>query len=156
MQFSLLNLKMNDTCDSMTTPTSHNYCCYTILWKLKHQKCNITVGYYQRKLHQMLHQSEPGSLCAVNLLILGVIQQWLYETKIRDINDLRKRVVQTWFWLRPGDHRRCDWPVAWPSEIICACCWWTLWTHTLTWMFTYMIQQTISTARAMLALQALY
>jgi len=118
MQFSLLNLKMNGTCDSMTTPTSPNYCCYTILWKLNHQKCNITVGYYQRKLHQMLHQSEPGSLCAVNLLIWVVIQQCMYETKIRDINDLRKRVMQTWFWLWAGHHRRCDWPVAWPSEII--------------------------------------
>jgi len=32
MQFSLLDLKMNDTCDGMnfTTP---NYCCYTTLWK---------------------------------------------------------------------------------------------------------------------------
>jgi len=32
---------------------------------------------------------------------------------------------------------------AWPSEIMCACWWWTLWTHALTWMFIYMIHQNI-------------
>jgi len=33
--------------------------------------------------------------------------------------------------------------LAWPSEITCSCWWWTLWTHALTWMFIYMIQQHI-------------
>jgi len=42
-----------------------------------------------------LHQSGPGSSCALNLFIWGVIQQCLYETKIRDIDDLRKRLMQT-------------------------------------------------------------
>jgi len=46
-------------------------------------------------------------------------------------------------WLRPGHHRHCDWPVAWPSEIMCVCWWWTLWTYALTWMFTCMIHQNI-------------
>ena len=27
----------------------------------------------------------------------GVIQQCVYETKIHDIDDLRKRLMQTWF-----------------------------------------------------------
>jgi len=31
---------------------------------------------------------EPGSLCALNLLIWGVRQQNVYETKIHDIDDL--------------------------------------------------------------------
>jgi len=35
-------------------------------------------------------------------------------------------------WLQPGHHWQCDWPVVWPSEIICACWWWTLWIHDLT------------------------
>jgi len=46
-------------------------------------------------------------------------------------------------WLWPGHYRCYDWPVAWPSEIMCACWWWTLWTHALTWMFIYMILQNI-------------
>ena len=35
---------------------------------------------------------------------------------------------------------RCDWPVAWPSEIMCACWWWTLWSliTAVTRMFIYM------------------
>jgi len=31
------------------------------------------------------------------LLIRGVIQHCVYETKINDIDDLRKRLMQTWF-----------------------------------------------------------
>ena len=52
MQFSLLDLAMNDTCEGMN---------FTHLTKLmllhlpcksqKNEKCNITVGYHQRKLH---------------------------------------------------------------------------------------------------------
>ena len=41
-----------------------------------------------------LHKSGPGSSCALNLLILGVIQQCVYET-IQDIDNLRKRLMQT-------------------------------------------------------------
>jgi len=40
------------------------------------------------------------------------------------------------FWLWPEHHR-------WQSEIMCACWWWTLWTHALTWTFIYMIHQNI-------------
>jgi len=28
---------------------------------------------------------------------MGVVQQCVYETKIHDIDDLRKRLIQTWF-----------------------------------------------------------
>jgi len=45
-------------------------------------------------------------------------------------------------WLWAGHHRRCDWPMAWPSEIMRACWWWAL-THAVTWMFIYMIHQNI-------------
>jgi len=37
------------------------------------------------------------SSCALNLLIWGVIQQCLYETKIDDLNDLQECLMQTWF-----------------------------------------------------------
>jgi len=33
----------------------------------------------------------------LKLLICGDIQQRMDETKIRDIDDLRKRLMQTWF-----------------------------------------------------------
>jgi len=33
----------------------------------------------------------------LNLLIWGVMQQCMYETKIHDIDDLRKRLMQTCF-----------------------------------------------------------
>ena len=44
-----------------------------------------------------LHESGPGSLRVLNLLIWGVIQQIVHETKIHDIDDLRKRLKQTCF-----------------------------------------------------------
>jgi len=46
---------MTDTRDGMT----FTYFTYLVLLhylvKVKHRKCNITAGYYQRKLHQMYH-----------------------------------------------------------------------------------------------------
>ena len=47
------------------------------------------------------HQSP----CALNLLIWSVIQQYVYETKIHDIDDLRKRLMQTWFDCNHRHHR---------------------------------------------------
>jgi len=47
----------------------------------------------------------------------------VYETKIRDIDDLRKRLMQTCFDV---DRNIID--AAWPCEIMRACWWWTLWT----------------------------
>jgi len=38
---------------------------------------------------------------------------------------------------------RCDWPVAGPSEITWAWWWWTLQTHTLKWIFIYVVHQNI-------------
>ena len=53
------------------------------------------MGYYQRKLHEIyriiLHQNGP-----VDDKIWGVMQQCVYETKICDICDLQKRLMQTW------------------------------------------------------------
>jgi len=54
MLFSLLDFKMNDTCDGINLPTSPNYCCYTSLWKSKHQKCTWT-----QLLLLMLTTKEP-------------------------------------------------------------------------------------------------
>jgi len=64
-----------------------------------------------------LHKSGPGSSYVLSFLIWGVIQQSLHETKIHDIDDLRKLTGTSSM-------------LALPSEIMCACWWWTLWTHT--------------------------
>ena len=69
------------------------------LVKVKKRKCNIPAGYYLRNLHQ-LHQSGPGTSCALHLLICGgVIQQYVYKAIIHDINDLQKRLMQTFLTL---------------------------------------------------------
>jgi len=66
----------------------------------------------------------------------------VYE-KIHDMDDLRKRLMYTSFDFDIWHYRCYDWPVAWPSENMCACRWWTLWTYALKWMFIYMIHQNI-------------
>jgi len=45
-------------------------------------------------------------ICALNLLIWSVIQQCMYET-IQDVDDLGKRLMQTWFDF-DGHYRRYD------------------------------------------------
>jgi len=54
-----------------------------------------------------------------------------------------KTLDASFVWLWPEHHRHCDWPVVWPSEIMCACWWRTLWTRALKWMFIYMIHQNV-------------
>jgi len=58
------------------------------------KKYNITVGYYQRKLHQtyrnMIHRNGP-----VDYKIWGVMYQCVYGTKICDIYGLQKCLTQT-------------------------------------------------------------
>jgi len=76
-----------------TSPTSRNYCYYTTLLKSKHRKCIKKIAPDVSKLHQ----SELRSSCALNLLIWNVIQQCVYETKIHDIDDLQKSLMETWF-----------------------------------------------------------
>jgi len=42
----------------------------------------------------------------------------MYETKIHDMRP-SKTLDANLVWLWKGHHCRCDWPVAWPSEIVC-------------------------------------
>ena len=122
-----------------TLPKSPNYCCYTTLWKSKKTKCNITAGYYHRKLHQ-LHRNGPGLSCALNLLIWSIMWQRMYEAKIHDMISMTCK--NAWCKLVLTLTRTSS-MLVWPSEIMCACWWWTLWSHALTWMFIYMIHQNI-------------
>jgi len=48
--------------------------------------CNL-VKKHQRKLHQMYHRTRSPAVY-MYLLIWGVTQQCVYETKIHDIDDL--------------------------------------------------------------------
>jgi len=108
------------------------YCCYITLWKSKHRKCNITALQEITKGNCITCVTASSkwtrSLCALNLLIWGVIVQCVYET-IHDVDDLKKTLDANFLWLWPGHCRCYDWPVAWPTEIMCACWWWTLWTR---------------------------
>jgi len=52
------------------------------------------------------------------------MQECMYKTNIRDIDELHKCLIQTWFDFEQNvTERRCDWPVVRPPEIMCAC-WW--------------------------------
>jgi len=65
------------------------------LVKVKTPKRNIAAGYYQRKWH---HTSKwTRVIMCLNYTYMGVIQQSVHETKIHDIDDLRKRLMQTCF-----------------------------------------------------------
>jgi len=74
----------------------------------------------------MLHRNGP--VCDK---IWGIMQQCMYETKICDICDLQKCLMQTCvdFGKNVIEAVKCEWPMARPSEITCACWWRTLWTH---------------------------
>jgi len=39
------------------------------------------------------------------------MQQCMYETNIHNIDDLRKRLMQTWFDFKQDVYRRYNWPV---------------------------------------------
>jgi len=79
----------------------------------------------------MLYQNRP-----VDHKIWGVMQQCMYGTKICDIYDLQKCLMQTWVDLGWTEcYRSCNWPVARQSEIMYACWWQTLWTHAAKLLF---------------------
>ena len=48
----------------------------------------------------------PSGWALAHILVWGVIQQSVHETKIHDIDDLRKLLMQTPFWLWP-EHHQC-------------------------------------------------
>jgi len=62
----------------------------------------------------------------------------VYET-IHDIDDLRKRLMQTWFDfdLDVSDTIRLTSGIP-VSDHVCGW-WWTLWTHAQKWMFIHVI-----------------
>jgi len=93
-----------------TSPTSAN-CCYTALWKSKHRKFNIILQWDITKencVRCIIASSKwTGVIMCLKFTYMGVIQQSVHETKIHDIDDLRKRLLQTCFdfhWNTIWDH----------------------------------------------------
>ena len=125
MQFSLLDLQMNVTCDIMNF--THLTWLVLLHYLVKNWKCNITVGYYQRKLHQMTIASSKWTRVVMCLKFTffaccTAMRVWNKDVWCwRPLKTLDANLV----WLWPGYHRQCEGPVAWPSKI-CACWWWTL------------------------------
>ena len=116
-----------------TSPTSSNYCCYTTLWKSKNKKCNITVGYYQRKLHQMDRIASSKWTC--RLYNLGCYAAMCVRNKDMWHRWPAKTLDANLVWLWTEHYRGCDWPVAWPSDIMCACWWWKFRTQAVKLLF---------------------
>ena len=116
-----------------TLPTSPNYCCYTTVWMSKQWKCNITVGYYQRKLHRMYR------ICFIEM-DLQIIKFGMLCTNIctkqRFVTSMTyKNAYANLVWLWTDRYRGCDWLVARQSEIMYACWWRTLRTHAVKLLF---------------------
>jgi len=84
-------------------------------------KCNVTVGYYQRKLYQMYRiRFNEMDLCIIKFRVLCSTQC----AKQRFVTSMTcKTLYANLGWLWTERYRVCDWPVARPSEIMCAC-WW--------------------------------
>jgi len=82
MSFSLLDLEMNGTCDSMNCTQPYLINVATLLCESqKTTKMQYNNGILPKIIVSdvsQFHQSRPGSSCALNLLIWGVIQQCVY------------------------------------------------------------------------------
>jgi len=121
MQFSLLHLAMN-----VILMLLH------YLAKVEKWKRNITVRYYQRKFHQMYRITSWNG--PVDYKIWGVMQQYVYETKICDIGDLCKLSLT----LNRTLYRGCDLTsgaTIWDHVCMCACWCRKLWTHAVKLLF---------------------
>jgi len=97
------------------------------------EKCNNTVG----KLHQMYRIASSKWTCRLwNLGYCAVMRvrnkalwhQW--PAKMLNVNSV---------WFSTECYQGCDCQVARPSEIMCACWWWTLWTHAVKLLFICII-----------------
>jgi len=129
MQFSLLDLQKNDTCDiiNFTHLTWLVLLHYLVKVKTLNWKCNITVGYYQRKLHQTIIASSKWT--RVIMCLKFTYFGYCTAMRVWDKDWWHWRPVKTLdtnlVWLWSGYHRHCKKTVARPSKI-CAWWWWTL------------------------------
>ena len=115
----------------------------TLPYESQNRKCNITVGYgyYQRKLRQMYYSffkvyqgHHVPEIYLYDLLYSKACIKQRFMTSTNCENAWSKLVLTL---------TRTSSMLAWPSEIMCTCWWWTLWTHAMTWVFIYMVHQHI-------------
>jgi len=90
---------MNDTRDSMNVTHLTSLMLLHYLAKFtKHQKCNITAGKKENCIRCIRASSQwTRVIMCFKLTYMMYYTASLYETKTRDINDLRKRLMQTCF-----------------------------------------------------------
>jgi len=95
MQFSLLELTMNSTCNSMHITHLTELLLLHYLVKVETVKMSYYSGILPKKIASnvsyMLHRNGPG-----DYKMWGVIQQCVYRTKICDIYYPQKCLTQTW------------------------------------------------------------
>jgi len=110
MQFSLLDLKLNGTCDLMNFTISPNWCCYTTLWKSKHRKCHITADITKENCIRCIIAS---SMCTRAIVYLKFTHTGCYTAKRARCMKQRFMTSTTcenaWCnlcWLWP-EHHRC-------------------------------------------------
>ena len=68
-------------------------------WKSKHRKCNTTAEYYQKiasDVSYLIRRKWTRVMCLI-FTHLGCYAAMRIRKKIHYIDDLRKRLVQTWF-----------------------------------------------------------
>jgi len=71
-------------------------------------------------------------MCLIFTYLFGVLcSNVCMKQKIHDIDDLRKCLMQTCF----DTEQHAINAVIHQGVIMCACWWWTLWTHAVKWMF---------------------
>jgi len=90
-----------------------------------------TIGYIRFPISLPLHLSHH--LSPVDCRILGMMQAHLYQTPVRNVTDLRQRLIDTWMILSQSnvddaaDKRRPVWTKN--EDIMNTCCNWT-WIRT--------------------------
>jgi len=124
MQFSLLDSKMNGTWSGMNSHPPHLSDVATPPCESQNTE-NVTLQpdrpiteeNYTRCVIASWNWTRVIMCLKLTVLILGVVQQCVHETDSR-----HRRPAKTldanlvWLWL--GRRRRCNWPVAWSSEIM--------------------------------------
>jgi len=94
-----------------TDPTSPQMCHYTTLWNVPTRQCTGAQGTRGETI-KLLQQETPAfispdlwppnspDLNPVNYKICGVMQDRVYQKKVKDVNELRERLVEVWAGLQ--------------------------------------------------------
>ena len=141
MQFSLRDLEMNGTCDTEHDPP-HVINVATLPCESQNTE-NVILQLYitTKKLHHMYHsfiKVDQGHHVPYIYLFRVLYSKACVKQRFMTSTTCKHAWYKLVLTLTGTSSM-----LAWPSEIMCAWWWWTLWTHNLTWMFIYMIHQNI-------------